>query len=97
MGFGTAALILDGNEGAVLMDFNDIANAAQAVGIRPDGEAAGNAHTRAALAESGVRLLVERVAFGSRVVLRPESLNMNERALPRTIQVVLESGEGDCG
>jgi hypothetical protein len=43
-----------------------------------------------------VCLLVERVALSSGEVFGPHPLDVNERALPRAVEVVLEGGEGDC-
>jgi len=65
------------------------------VRIRPNGEAAGNSHTWAAFSEPRVCLLVERVALSSGEVFGPHPLDVNERALPRAVEVVLEGGEGD--
>lgn len=58
MSFGTATFVFYGDERAVAMDFHDIADPAQAMCIRPDGQAACNADSWAGLAEAGVRFFV---------------------------------------
>ena len=89
VGFGATAFILYGNEGAVFVDFDDVAHTTQSVSVGPYGETARNAHSRPRLAEPGVRFFMQCVAFGGREILCPHALDMNQRALPRAIQVVL--------
>ncbi len=86
---GASALVFDREEGAVPVDFDHIAKTAQTVFIRPHRETTSDAHSGAAFTYSGVRLLVEGIALGGRSVLCPESLHVNQRALPGAIQVVL--------
>lgn len=93
---GAAPLVFYRHHPSVGMDLDHIANASQAVGIRPDREAARNAHPRPALAHTGVGFLVQGLALGGGEILRPLTLDMNERTLSRAIEIVLEGGEGDC-
>lgn len=39
---------------------------------------------------------MEGVALGGRTVVRPNLLDMDERALSRAIEIMLEGREGDC-
>ena len=96
VGFGAAAFVFDREESAVGVDFDDVANTTQPVGVRPDREPTGYADAGARFAEAGVRLFVERVAFGGGKVIRPQPLDVDKCALPRAVEVVLERGERDC-
>jgi hypothetical protein len=96
VGFGATAFIFDRQERAVFVDLDDIADPAQAVGVRPYGQSPRDADTGARFAEAGVRLFVERVALGGGKIICPQPLDVDECTLPRAIEVVLERGERDC-
>ena len=95
MGFGASALVFDREQGAVFVNFNHIADAAQAMRIGPHRESAHDADAGARFSESGVGFFVKRVALCGGEILCPDALDMDERALPRAIEVVLERGERD--
>lgn len=95
VGLRFTAFVFDGDDASVLMNFDDVADAGEAVCCRSDGQASCDAYAGAGFAFTGVGTLVEDAAFGGGPILRPDPLHMDECTLPRTIQVVLESREGD--
>lgn len=40
---------------------------------------------------------MQGIALGGREIIGPQALDMDQRTLPRAIEVVLECGERDCG
>ena len=95
MGFGLAALILDGKNASVVPKFHYITLAGDAERKGADGEAALNAHARASLGLVGiVGALVEDASGGSEEVLLPDLLQMNQRTLPRAKEIMLQGREG---
>ena len=62
---------------------------------RPHRRSALRAATVAALRPPGVGPLVQVPALDGELVLRPEPLDMNQRALPRAIQQMLQGGDGE--
>lgn len=64
--------------------------------IGPHRQATRNTDTGSGFAQAGMCFFMERVALGRGKVLGPNALHMDECALPRAVEVVLERGERDC-
>ena len=88
--FGSSAFVFNRNDPTVLMELNDIADPAQAVGIRPDRKASRNSKPRTRFALTGMGLLVQGVALRGGKIIGPKFFEVDEAALPRAIQVMLE-------
>lgn len=95
VGLRLSALVLDGDDVSAVPDFNYIAEAGEAVALGLDGEAASDANAGARLAGTVVSIIVKYASLRRAATLGPLALDMDERALPRTVEVVLQRGQGD--
>jgi len=85
----TAALVFD-RVGRIAMEFDGIRLAVKAMDEGAQREPAQDADARAAVWPAAVDPLVHQPPLGGGAVLRPELLHMDQRALPRAEQVVLQ-------
>ena len=75
------------------MELNHIALPGNPEGQRAHGQAAGDPHAGPRFVRSVVGFLMQHPALGGEAVLRPGLLQMNERALPRTVEPMLKGGK----
>ena len=75
------------------MELHDVALPGDPKGERAHGHAAGDAHAGLALVLSIVCFLVQHLPLGGEFVFRPHLLQMDQAALARAIQPMLESGK----
>lgn len=87
--FGSPAFVFNGDNGAVFVDFDDIANALECVLVGPNLEASGDSDAGSGFALTGVSFFMENPTRSGRVVFRPNLFDMNQRTLPRAVEVML--------
>ena len=95
---GPAQLVLDRERHrparrAVQLD--QIGDADQAQGRGAQRHAGDAAHALALLLRRLVHPVVREASLGGQRILGPDPLDVNQRALPRAIQPVLQRGDGD--
>ena len=93
MGFRLAAFVLDRIDDPIPVKLHDIALPGNPESERAHRQAARDAHARLAFIRSIVGLLMKHLSLGGEFVFRPRLLQMDQAALARTIQPMLERGE----
>ena len=95
MGFRFAPLVLHRQNPAVGVEFDDVTLAGNSQPQRAHRHPAGDPDARARLVRAVVSPGVHDFSLGGEFVFRPSLLDMDQRALPRAIQPVLERGDGN--
>ena len=90
VGLGFAAFVFDRQHGVILLELNDVALAGETEFERADRHAASDADAGTGFIRSVMRAFVKCAAFGREAVLGPRLLDMDERALARAVEPVLE-------
>jgi hypothetical protein len=93
--FRLASLVLDREDRAVRMEFHDIGLAAQTKPMRADREGTYGTYPPLPHFFPTIRPLVQYPAFGSEPVFDPDLFDMDQGALARAVQIVLQGGEHD--
>jgi hypothetical protein len=96
MRLGLAALVFD-REGPQrpAREFDDVGDAGDAERQRAQRQPAHDPHARPALGPARIDPLVQDAALGGGAVLRPQALDMDQRALPRPEQLMLQRRQRD--
>lgn len=95
--FRFAALVFDGDDAPVAVEFDDVGLAVESETVAGEVEAAGGSQAGAGFGGAVVGALVEDAAGGGEVVLGPEPLDVDEGALALAVEEVLEGGNGEGG
>lgn len=98
VGLGAAALVLHGVGARRLrraVQLHDIGDAGKAEAARHDLQAAHGALCWPRFMAGFVHALVHHLALGGEAILRPDALDMDQRALARAIKPMLERRERD--
>jgi len=95
VGFGSASLVLYGNNARVLVDFNNVAYTMEGVHGRAYLKPARDAYAGTAFTLACVCFFMKHISLRRAVALGPLPLDVNQRALPWAVQVVLQRGERD--
>ena len=98
MGFRRPTLVFDRiglPHSAVAAQFDDIGDTGYPKGEGADWHRRDHPRIAASIVPGLLAALVEDPPFGSEQILRPQALHMDQRALPRAVEVVLERREGD--
>ncbi|MCY1366295.1 hypothetical protein D9M69_531850 [compost metagenome] len=98
MGLGPTALILHGIGAFPVISSTELDHIGHAHNAQlrvEQGHGGNGAYTMTLLHLALVSALVEQAPFGGLPVFRPQSLDMNQCALARAVEVVLQGGQGD--
>lgn len=93
--FRFTPFVLDGKDGAVLMELHHVGLAAQAETPGTDRQGPHGADPALLLRLPAVRPLVQDPPLGGETVFGPDLFQMDQGALSRAVQVVLQSREHD--
>jgi hypothetical protein len=99
MGFGFAAFVFDRCDGRrrpkIAATFHDVADAGNAILFRGNMKMPQDGAAGAVFVGAFVGFLVKELPLCREAILRPDLLVVDQRALPRAVEPVLERGEGD--
>lgn len=94
VGLGATAFVFDGVDRAVAMELHDVGDAAQAERAGAQIEGAGDAHSGSTFVFRFMDLLVKDLTLRGEVIIGPELFVVNERALARAEEQVLQRRDG---
>ena len=86
---GLPPFIFYGEDGAVLMKFNDVALSDQFQAMRGDREASGDPYSGAGFYSATMSPLMQHLPFCGEAVFAPFPVKVNESALPFAVEQVL--------
>lgn len=92
---GFPAFVFDRNNRPILVKFDHIALAGKAERERADGQTPGDADARACFRGTVVSAFMEDTSLGGESILGPDLFEVDQGALARAIEPMLECGEGD--
>ena len=95
VGFWFAAFVFNGSVRAVVVLFDDVADSAEVVSFRTHPELSQDGTGGAVFVGAFVGFFMKLLSLGGETILGPDLLVVDEGALARAIQEVLQRGEWD--